>query len=191
VLRKFERRFPRPGRLALRVDGRELHVVGRLPAVLGRAEADVALRHAGISRAHARIGREGERFWVEDAGSRNGTFLDGLRVAARIPVPPKGALRLGDTCTVGFEEKGGALELEVAEGLDRGRRFVLVDGRVELPGSPSAITFDARGVARLESKEAVALNGNRTAEPIVLIEDDVVDSGKLHIEVPSWASGSA
>jgi tetratricopeptide (TPR) repeat protein len=191
VLRRFERRFPRPGRVVVRVDGRELQLVGRLPAVLGRAEADVALRHAGISRAHARVGREGGRFWIEDAGSRNGTFLDGLRVGGRIPLPGKGLIGLGDSCAVGFEVREETLELEVAEGLDRGRKFALVDGRLPLAGSPSALVFDPRGVARLVSSAPVMLNGNRTAEQIVLIEADVIEAGAVRIEVPSWASGSA
>jgi len=191
VLRRFERRFPRPGRIAVRVQGRELHLVGRLPAVLGRAEADVALRHAGISRAHARIGRDAGRFWIEDAGSRNGTFLEGLRVAGRLALSGKGIIGLGDACKIGFEEQGDTLRLEVAEGLDRGRQFVLLGGRMEVTGTPSALVFDARGVARLESSAPVLLNGNRTAEPIVLLEEDVVEAGPVRIEVPAWASGSA
>lgn len=191
VLRRFERRFPRPGRIAVRLNGRELHLIGRLPAVLGRAEADVALRHAGISRAHARVGRAEGRFWVEDAGSRNGTFLSGVRVAGRLPLGGKGTLGLGDACSILFEEKGDTLELEVAEGLDRGRRFVLVDGRFELAGSPSALVFDARGAVRLLSTAPVLLNGNKTVEPIVLIEEDVVEAGPVHVEVPAWGSGSA
>lgn len=191
VLRRFERRFPRPGRITVRVDGHELQLIGRLPAVLGRAEADVALRHAGISRAHARVGRDAGRFWIEDAGSRNGTFLGDLRVAGRIPLPDRGLIRLGDSCTIGFEVCGDTLDLEVSEGLDRGRRFALVDGRLPLAGAPSALVFDPRGVVRLVSSAPVVLNGNRTAEPIVLIEADVVEAGAVRVEVPSWASGSA
>jgi len=190
VLRGFERRFPRPGRIAVRLDGRELHFVGRLPAVLGRAEADIALRHAGISRAHARIGRDGGNFWLEDAGSRNGTLLEGLRISARMPLFGKGTLGLGDACQISFEESGPTLQLEVVEGLDRGRRFVIVDGPFDVPGSPSAVAFDEKGIARLVSRAPVLLNGNRTNESIVLIEGDAIETGSVRIEVPQWGSGS-
>ena len=191
VLRRFERRFPRPGRVAVRVDGRDLQLVGRLPAVLGRAEADIALRHAGISRAHARVGREEGRFWLEDAGSRNGTLLEGLRIAGRMPLSGQGTIGLGDACSISFEARGETLRLEVVEGLDRGRRFVLIDGRFELEGSPSAVAFDQRGLARLHSSAPVLLNGNRTSEPIVLIEGDSIEAGSVRIEVPEWGSGGA
>lgn len=190
VLRRFERRFPRPGRLALRIDGRELHLVGRLPAVLGRAEADISLRHAGISRAHARVGRTAGAFWIEDAGSRNGTLLAGLRIGGRMPLEGKGMIGLGDACSIAFEVRGGTLALEVTEGLDRGRRFVLVEGRYDVESAPSALTFDERGAARLVSSAPVLLDGNKTVEPIVLIEGDSIVTGSVHIEVPAWASGS-
>jgi pSer/pThr/pTyr-binding forkhead associated (FHA) protein len=49
--------------------------------VLGRApECDLMLDGPGASRRHARIVREGERFFLEDLGSANGTLLNGARV---------------------------------------------------------------------------------------------------------------
>jgi hypothetical protein len=41
---------------------------------------DVVVRDGRASRVHARIVADGERFAVEDAGSTNGTFVDGERV---------------------------------------------------------------------------------------------------------------
>jgi hypothetical protein len=51
--------------------------------VLGRSSsADLRLPHASISRRHARLQRRGERFFLEDLGSQNGTYVDEERLSA-------------------------------------------------------------------------------------------------------------
>jgi FHA domain len=51
--------------------------------VLGRSSScDLRLPHASISRRHARVTRRGERLFVEDLGSQNGTFIDDERLSA-------------------------------------------------------------------------------------------------------------
>jgi len=51
------------------------------PFRIGRAaDCELVLRDARISRLHARILREGEDYYIEDAGSRNGVFVNGERV---------------------------------------------------------------------------------------------------------------
>ena len=64
-------------------------VIGRAPSVELRVEDD------GISRTHARIRAETGRAWVEDMGSRNGTFVNGTKIAATTE------LRDGDKIQVG------------------------------------------------------------------------------------------
>ncbi len=50
--------------------------------VIGRGrKADLALAEATISRAHAALGFDGERFFVEDLGSTNGTLVNGARIS--------------------------------------------------------------------------------------------------------------
>jgi PAS domain S-box-containing protein len=50
---------------------------------IGRtAENDIHIQHISISRRHARITRQGERFFIEDLKSQNGTRVNGQ------PVPP-------------------------------------------------------------------------------------------------------
>jgi len=50
--------------------------------ILGRSSScDLRLPHASISRRHARLTRRGERLFLEDLGSQNGTFLDDERLA--------------------------------------------------------------------------------------------------------------
>lgn len=66
---------------------------------VGRGDqADVVTHDRGLSRLHASIYREGNRIWVLDEGSTNGSFVNGD------PVPPAGtALADGDIITIGDE----------------------------------------------------------------------------------------
>ncbi len=55
--------------------------------VLGRSEeATVWVDADSVSRRHARILLEGDRAYLEDLGSKNGTFLRGERIASRSPL---------------------------------------------------------------------------------------------------------
>jgi diguanylate cyclase (GGDEF)-like protein len=61
----------------------KLFKLGQGQAVIGRAPiAEVRIEDDGISRAHARVRADGKQVWVEDMGSRNGTFVNGTRLAA-------------------------------------------------------------------------------------------------------------
>ena len=87
-----------PQRVAFEVA--ELESVRRLertlPIVVGRSSlADVPLLDAEVSRRHARFDSEDGFVYVTDLGSRNGTYLNGQRIAESIEV------RLGDTIDIG------------------------------------------------------------------------------------------
>jgi sigma-B regulation protein RsbU (phosphoserine phosphatase) len=48
---------------------------------IGRStDSDVKIDNAGVSAHHAKIIKVGEDFVIEDAGSRNGTFINGQRI---------------------------------------------------------------------------------------------------------------
>ena len=51
----------------------------------------------GVSRRHAKIRQEGNRFFIEDVGSANGTFLNGQRLTPYLPYP----LQKGDKLQLG------------------------------------------------------------------------------------------
>jgi hypothetical protein len=64
--------------------------------VLGRSSsADLRLPHASISRRHARLQRRGERFFLEDLGSQNGTYLDEERLSAEREILPGQRIHIG------------------------------------------------------------------------------------------------
>jgi diguanylate cyclase (GGDEF)-like protein len=64
--------------------------------ILGRGrEAQALLPHPALSRRHARVFRGKKGFYIEDLGSRNGTYMGDDRVAGAIPIFDGARLRLG------------------------------------------------------------------------------------------------
>jgi hypothetical protein len=69
--------------------------------VLGRDPgADVRIDVPGVSRRHARIVSAGDRFVLEDLGSKNGTYLGHRRLEAAAPLADGDEFRLGNTALV-------------------------------------------------------------------------------------------
>lgn len=62
--------------------------------VIGRGDVDVRVIDEEISRRHARIAVHGKDVFLEDLGSRNGTYLNGVQVRREI-------LRDGDKIQIG------------------------------------------------------------------------------------------
>jgi diguanylate cyclase (GGDEF)-like protein len=51
------------------------------PCAIGRHhDNDVSIRDSGLSRHHARISRDADGHFIEDVGSRNGTYVQGRRI---------------------------------------------------------------------------------------------------------------
>jgi two-component system, cell cycle response regulator len=71
-------------------------VIGRAPTVELRVEDD------GISRTHARIRAETNRAWVEDMGSRNGTFVNGAKIGAATELRDGDKIQVGRSTIIRF-----------------------------------------------------------------------------------------
>ncbi|MBN1557763.1 MAG: GGDEF domain-containing protein [Lentisphaerae bacterium] len=65
-------------------------IIGRSP------DADIPINDDLISRFHCAVIQRDGCFYVEDRNSKNGTFVNGRRVA-RIPVTPESTIQLGRT----------------------------------------------------------------------------------------------
>ena len=92
-----------PGRL-FELD-RERSVVGRSP------ECDVVLDEAAVSRRHVIVMREDGDYFVQDLGSRNGTYVNQQRVVDRAPLRDGDKMLICDVLFQ-FQEKAHA---DVAE----------------------------------------------------------------------------
>lgn len=66
--------------------------------VIGRSSrAALTVPDRSLSRSHARVFRDSGRWYLEDLGSRNGTFLNGARVDGATLLNPGDALTLGSS----------------------------------------------------------------------------------------------
>ena len=86
---QIDREAPFGDRVLLVIDGAALQVVP-LPAAgtltIGRAsKCDVVIDSGSVSRHHANLAISGE-IQIEDAGSSNGTFVDGAKLPPNHPV---------------------------------------------------------------------------------------------------------
>ena len=71
------------------LDGADSLGIGR------QADSCVYLESLAVSRQHARIINDGGTWFVEDAGSSNGTFVNGRRVQGRVPLTENDTLQVG------------------------------------------------------------------------------------------------
>ena len=88
--------------LSIRGDERfNFSLISDVPVYLGRADNnDLILDFPDISSRHARIGFENGKFWVEDLGSTNGTYVNRQQVSGRVVVEPGDPIVLGLKTTI-------------------------------------------------------------------------------------------
>ena len=72
------------------------NVIGRAPT------AELRIVDDGISREHARVRHDGDALFVEDLDSRNGTFLNGERIAAAARLKEGDKIQVGRTTVLRF-----------------------------------------------------------------------------------------
>ncbi|MCK6482264.1 MAG: FHA domain-containing protein [Planctomycetes bacterium] len=80
--------------------GEELHdhVLGGARLTMGRrTDNDVFVPDTLASKLHAELVAEGGRYYLEDRGSRNGTFLGKRRVEGRVSLSQAETIRIGNT----------------------------------------------------------------------------------------------
>ena len=75
----------------------------KVTAVIGRVPtADVRLEDDGISRSHARVRSEGEKAWIEDLSSRNGTYVNGTRITSATELQDGDKIQVGRSTVLRF-----------------------------------------------------------------------------------------
>ncbi len=119
--------------------------VGEHPVQIGRAHAnDLVLGDPSLSRRHASIWTRGDKVWLADHGSTNGTFVNDHAVKGAVEVTERDTIRLGNGTQLKIkqlqEEVGdlgvdtGLVLLDVASGVRRSLRVGtnMLDGRATL-----------------------------------------------------------
>jgi two-component system response regulator GlrR len=91
--------------------GRHVKVIKGRTVVGAAPDVDLVLTDPAVSRLHAELDLSDLGLRVRDLASKNGTFVDGVRVGSAW-VPGGGKLRLGDTeLLVSYSDKGVSVEL--------------------------------------------------------------------------------
>ena len=89
------------------------HPLAEANTDIGRGEGvALRLRDRAVSRLHARIRREGPGFMLEDLGTPNGVFLNGLRLEAPGPLVDGDVVELGRSLLrfqAAFDDAAGAV----------------------------------------------------------------------------------
>lgn len=71
---------------------------------IGRDSANtIQINDAEISRRHARLQFQGGKYLIEDAGSTNGTHVNGQRLAAPYVLKPGDVVSFGETIVLAYE----------------------------------------------------------------------------------------
>jgi DNA-binding NtrC family response regulator len=100
------------------------------PVTVGRSRScTIHVDDRAVSRLQATLSWDGaEGIWVEDHGSKNGTFVGAARVEGKARVPPGQPLRIGPASLVVVLPRGGAGR---AGAPSPGRAFVAEDAAME------------------------------------------------------------
>jgi DNA-binding response OmpR family regulator len=115
---------------------------------IGRWEDnDVVIDDRWVSRYHAQVRREGKEYLVQDLGSKNGTLVNGRRIAEPSILSDGDEIQVTPLVKLTFVDYGSTAPLPVetqAPGLelDLGTRQVFVRGQLLSPSlSPSQFVF--------------------------------------------------
>jgi cytochrome P450 / NADPH-cytochrome P450 reductase len=174
-------------------------------AVVGRdAGADLVLADDEVSRRHARLHVDGAGVAIEDLGSVNGTFVNGIRIEGKQRVEPGDRIRIGRAV---FElapaSAAGSAGLRVVNGPRAGETVSGVVGRdpaVEVQLDDEEISRrhlrvwaegDALWVEDLGSANGTFVNGERIAGRVALAPGDSVRIGRTTLEHPAPAVAPA
>lgn len=90
---------------------------------VGRSTAcDLTIRDSKISKRHFKLTKQGGWF-IEDLGSKNGTFLDGERLQGKVSVHSPAVIRVGRLVLVFHDDAGPILEATRPNQLGMAGRF--------------------------------------------------------------------
>lgn len=80
--------------------------------LLGREEGlDIILQDPEASRRHSRISWQGGQYVIEDLGSTNGTFVNGVQITTPQMLNPGDSIGIGQTALV-FQMQGGQVPFQ-------------------------------------------------------------------------------
>jgi len=138
---------------------------------VGRESPTVPLTDGTVSRHHARLSHRNGTWTIEDLGSVNGTFLNGVRVNKPLPVTAGDQIRVGRTLLVfGSGAAAAAAPLDV----DENGRFLEASITATVPASDDSVIIptpeagaEAIGTLRVLYKLSTELSSIFTLEALL------------------------
>lgn len=159
-------------------------VLDRTSLTIGRApECDVRLDSRWVSRTHALIQMEGNHYLLEDAGSKNGVFVNRQRVTKPQPLEDGDRIQLAPSLELIFVDSEATAPLPGRLGpglsLDPAERQVLIGGR-EMVSPLSIAQYDflallAEEPGRVYSRQEIIAVVWPDVEPEG-VSDDAIDA---------------
>jgi hypothetical protein len=139
LAREIRQRLARGPLVELRAEGAPVLLALGEEVSLGRGDATIVVGSRALSRLHLRVfrGADGAPS-IEDAGTRNGTFLRGARLAGPIPVGEGIEVRLGGEIPCTLRPSGRHVSIAVA-----GRTYVAPLGPFRL--GPLRVRLEGKG----------------------------------------------
>ena len=111
--------MPRLIILAKDRSARQVYISGRMTTIGRNQNNSLVVDRDRVSRKHAVIDWDGRNYAITDIGSRNGTFVNGMRVMQR-------HLRSGDTITIGDCDLRFLSDVQIPA--DRSLRLITIPG---------------------------------------------------------------
>ncbi len=92
-------------------EGDSIVELNRPRITIGRsARSDLCISDPFASRLHAEIRRKGDSWWLHDAGSANGTLLNGARSTVPVQLKDRDLIRIGETA-IEFNDRADTTEM--------------------------------------------------------------------------------
>jgi hypothetical protein len=124
--------------------------------LIGREDADITIGDPQISRRHAIARPSGNGIEIEDAGSSNGTFVNGIQISSSTPLSNGESVRVGQT----------ELEVEIEQPKSAGTVIAgAPQGTVVAPKSPAEAPPAAQEPPAAEPTAPAAAQPPPTAQP--------------------------
>ena len=112
-------------------------VVGRRPY------CDVVLNNNSVSREHARLTKRADGVYVEDLRSRNGVWVNGVRIAEPTRVYSRDSIQIGDATLLFYSDSPLAVREETRPERARQNALCWRDGEQDRPNITSELTINS------------------------------------------------
>ena len=155
------------------IDGPDLGCVYPLPQgepqLIGRSSESLPITDPTVSRRHAELTPDGDKWFLRDLDSSNGTFLNGRRLVDRVALRPSDEVGCGSTLFIVVEQTSLSTEtLLSSTSLDTSAESIIVTS----PHSFQAAKNHLRMVYRLTAATAGTVDSSAILQRLIAVVAD-------------------